>query len=102
MALAKQYLRSKPVVKVTFTMPAEAVNGAKTVAVVGEFNEWNCEAVLLKKQKDGSFKTTVDLPTGTEFQYRYLLDGSVWENDWAADKYVASGVGQVENSVVIC
>jgi 1,4-alpha-glucan branching enzyme len=101
MAITKQYLKSKPVVKVTFTLPAEAAQGAKTAVIVGDFNAWNGESTPLKKQKDGSFKTTVDLPIGTEVQYRYLLDGSVWENDWAADKYVASGVGQAENSVVV-
>ncbi len=101
MALAKQFLKTKPVVKVTFTLSAEAVNGANTVAVLGDFNVWNTEANLLKKQKDGSFKTTVDLPVGTEQPFRYLLDGTIWENDAEADKYVAGGIGQAENSVIV-
>ena len=101
MAIAKQFLKSKPVAKVTFELPAEAVNGAKAVALVGEFNDWDASALTLKKQKDGSYKTTVELPVGSEYQYRYLLDGLTWENDWAADKYVASGVSGVENSVVM-
>lgn len=101
MATAKQFLKSKPIAKVTFELPAEAVNGAKAVALVGEFNNWDVSTLTLKKQKDGSYKTTVELPVGGEYQYRYLLDGSKWENDWAADKYVASGVLGVENSVVV-
>lgn len=101
MALAKQFLKSKPIAKVTFELPAEAVNGAKAVALVGEFNNWDTSALTLKKQKDGSYKTTVELPVGGEYQYRYLLDGSKWENDWAADKYVACGVSGDENSVVV-
>ncbi|GAB3571953.1 isoamylase early set domain-containing protein [Spirosoma luteolum] len=101
MAIAKQYLKSKPVAKVTFELPAEAVNGAKTVAVAGEFNGWDASAQILKKQKDGSYKTTVELPVGSEYQYRYILDGTTWENDWAADKYVASGISADENSVVV-
>lgn len=101
MAIAKQFLKSKPIAKVTFELPAEAVNGAKAVALVGEFNNWDISALTLKKQKDGSYKTTVELPVGSEYQYRYLLDGSKWENDWAADKYVASSVSGVENSVVV-
>ncbi len=101
MAIAKQFLKSKPIAKVTFELPAEAVNGAKAVALVGEFNGWDASALTLKKQKDGSYKTTVELPVGGEYQYRYLLDGLKWENDWAADKYVASGVSGVENSVVV-
>ncbi|QJD77185.1 isoamylase early set domain-containing protein [Spirosoma rhododendri] len=101
MAVAKQFLKSKPVAKVTFELSAEAVNGAKTVAVAGEFNNWDASAQALKKQKDGSYKTTVELPVGGEYQYRYILDGTKWENDWAADKYVASGVSGDENSVVV-
>ncbi|RYC67372.1 isoamylase early set domain-containing protein [Spirosoma sordidisoli] len=101
MAVAKQFLKSKPIAKVTFELPAEAVNGAKTVALAGEFNNWDPAAQVLKKQKDGSYKTTVELPIGGEYQFRYILDGTKWENDWAADKYVASGIAGEENSVVV-
>ncbi|AUD03187.1 isoamylase early set domain-containing protein [Spirosoma pollinicola] len=99
MAVAKQFLKSKPLAKVTFELSAEAVNGAKTVALAGEFNGWDAQA--LKKQKDGSYKTTVELPVGGEYQYRYVLDGTTWTNDSAADKYVPSGVSYDENSVVV-
>ncbi len=101
MAVAKQFLKSKPICKVTFELPAEAVNGAKTVAVAGEFNSWDANAQVLKKQKDGSYKATVELPVGGEYQYRYILDGTTWLNDSAADKYVPSGVSSEENSVVV-
>jgi len=101
MAVAKQFLKSKPLAKVTFELSAEAVNGAKTVALAGEFNDWDPNAQTLKKQKDGSYKTMVELPVGAEYQYRYVLDGTTWTNDWAADKYVASDVSGEENSVVV-
>lgn len=101
MAIAKQFLKSKPLAKVTFELTADAVNGAKTVALAGEFNDWDASAQVLKKQKDGSYKTTVELPVGGEYQYRYVLDGTTWTNDGAADKYVASGVSGEENSVVV-
>jgi 1,4-alpha-glucan branching enzyme len=102
MALTKQYLKSKPVCKVTFSLPAEAVADSKEVALVGDFNEWSTgSATPLKKQKDGSYKTTLELEPGKEYQYRYILDGSKWINDWAADKYVPSGNSSDENSVVV-
>ncbi|MCF2444465.1 isoamylase early set domain-containing protein [Dyadobacter sp. CY345] len=102
MAITKQYLKSKPVVKVTFTLPAEAVEKTEKVSLVGEFNGWNPEeAVALKKQKDGSFKGSLDLIPGKEYQFRYLLDNEKWENDWEADKYVSAGVDAEENSVVV-
>ncbi|OIN60071.1 isoamylase early set domain-containing protein [Arsenicibacter rosenii] len=101
MALAKQFLKSKPVCKVTFSVTPETINGAKSVALVGEFNEWNAEAAPLKKQKDGSYKTTVELPVGSEYQFRYLIDGEQWLNDDTADKYVNSGVSAEDNCVVV-
>jgi 1,4-alpha-glucan branching enzyme len=101
MALAKQFVKSKSVYKVTFTVPAEAASEAKKVALVGEFNGWNPEeAIALKKQKDGSFKASLELGAG-EYQFRYILDGEKWENDWEADKYVPAGVDATENSVVV-
>ena len=101
MAIAKDFNKKKPLCKVTFGLPAEATNGAKSVALVGQFNDWNVLAQPLKKQKDGSFAAKVELHIGQEYQYRFVLDGTTWENDWAADKYVASEVPGVENSVVI-
>ena len=101
MAVAKQFLKSKPLAKVTFELSADVVNGAKTVALAGEFNGWDPASQALKKQKDGSYKTVVELPVGGEYQFRYVLDGATWTNDSAADKYVASGVWGEENSVVV-
>ncbi|MFT4031744.1 MAG: isoamylase early set domain-containing protein [Siphonobacter sp.] len=101
MSLSKQFLKSKPVCKVTFSVPAESINGAKNVSVVGEFNSWDAEATPLKKQKDGSFKGTVELATGKEFEFRYLVDGAIWLDETEADKYAPSGVSFDKNSVVV-
>lgn len=54
----------------------------------------------MKLQKDGSFSLTINLEKGREYQYRYLLDGYIWENDDCADKYVRSPYGDSDNSVV--
>lgn len=100
MALTKQFLKSKPVCKVTFELPVESVNNANEVAVVGGFNNWDASATILKKQKNGVFKTTLELPVGESFEFRYLVDGITWLNDEAADSYVPSGVSADENSVI--
>jgi 1,4-alpha-glucan branching enzyme len=100
MALAKQFLKSKPVCKVTFELSADQVAG-KEVSLVGEFNGWDSTNTLLKKQKNGNFKATLELPLGQELQFRYLVDGQSWLNDDSADKYVPSGVSSDLNSVVI-
>ncbi len=101
MSIKKQYLKSKPVCKVTFSLPKEAANAAKKVTLVGEFNNWDVKSLPMKKLKDGSFKLTQDLDVGQEYQFRYFIDGKTWENDWSADKYVASGLSTEDNSVVI-
>lgn len=100
MAIVKQFSKTKSVCKVTFTLPSAVVSNAKKVAVVGEFNDWNSTATLLKKQKDGQYKASVELPIGSEFQFRYLLDGTDWVNDEAADKYVSNDF-TTQNCVVV-
>jgi 1,4-alpha-glucan branching enzyme len=101
MAISKQFLKSKPFCKVTFSVPADVVAEAKQVAVLGEFNNWDAAALPLKKQKDGSFKATVELEAGKEFQFRYLIDNNVWVNDTEADKFVSNGISVEENSVIV-
>jgi 1,4-alpha-glucan branching enzyme len=101
MSVKKQYLKSKSECKVTFSLPKEAVQNAKKVTLVGEFNNWNKSKTVMKELKDGSVNVSLNLKTGREYEYRFLIDGTTWENDWAADKYVASNIPGVENSVVV-
>ena len=96
MAIKKQYLKSKPVCKVTFTVEAEA---AKKVSIVGSFNEWNEKATPLKKLKNGTFKGTVDLDAENSYEFKYVVDGD-YVNDTAADSYIWSEYASAENSVV--
>ncbi len=101
MSIKKQFLKSKPVCKVTFSLNAEEVANAEKVQLVGDFNEWNVnEAIDLKKFKNGTFKTTLDLDTEKEYQFKYLIDSERWENDGEADKYVNNGVSAEDNFVV--
>ncbi|MFT4770196.1 MAG: 1,4-alpha-glucan branching enzyme [Cryomorphaceae bacterium] len=98
--IKKQFLKSKPVCKVTFSIPAEAAVEAKEVKLVGEFSDWTKSPIEMKKLKDGSFKTVVSLETGKEYEFRYVIDGDRWENDWEADAYRSNAVTFEENSVV--
>lgn len=98
--IKKQFLKTKPVCKVTFSIPAEALGEAKKVQLVGDFSEWMKAPIEMKKLKDGSFKTTVDLETGKNYQFRYFIDEQRWENDGSADAYAPAGVSFDENSVV--
>jgi 1,4-alpha-glucan branching enzyme len=98
--IKKQFLKSKPVCKVTFSIPADALVGAQEVKIAGDFSQWTAEAVPMKKAKDGSFKAIVELETGKEYQFRYLVDDNRWVNDTEADKYVPNNLTFEENSVV--
>jgi 1,4-alpha-glucan branching enzyme len=101
MALKKQFFKNKPVCKVTFSFPVEAANDAREVFVIGDFNVWDKSAAPMRKLKDGSFILTLELEANKEYQFRYLIDGERWENDWGADKYVYTPLGDCDNSVVI-
>jgi 1,4-alpha-glucan branching enzyme len=99
--MKKEYLKSRKACKVTFRLPRIAAPEANTVCVVGEFNNWNIYGNPMKKLKSGDFTLTLDLEPGREYQFRYLIDESRWENDWNADKYVKSPYGDSDNSVVV-
>lgn len=96
--LKKQFLKTKDAVKVTFSLP-EAVQG-ETVFLVGDFNNWDEAATAMKRQKNGSFTVTLDLERNREYQFRYLVNGTEWHNDWEADKYVPNPYSG-DNSVVV-
>ena len=95
----KQYLKIGDVCNVTFRLPQEAAPDAAVVTVVGEFNDWSLSDTPMKKLKNGTFKTTMKLPCGNEYKFRYLIDSSRWENDWCADEYTPNAFGG-EDSVI--
>jgi predicted flap endonuclease-1-like 5' DNA nuclease len=97
--LKKSYSKAKPVCKVTFTLPVTAVQGGTDVRILGDFNEWSWERGFRMKAGKTEFTTEVELEAGKEYQFRYLIDNHIWENDWNADSYVAAPFG-VYNSVV--
>ncbi|MDC8831214.1 isoamylase early set domain-containing protein [Alteromonas gilva] len=100
MSLKKQYLKSKPVCKVTFKLTATEAGSASSAKLIGDFNAWDVAAQPMKKLKNGDFTQTLNLPADAEYQFRYLLDDATWENDWDADAYAPSPVSFEDNSVV--
>jgi 1,4-alpha-glucan branching enzyme len=95
--LKKQHLKSKPACKVTFYSPAQVE--AESVNLVGDFNGWSETDTEMKKLKDGRFSVTLELEAGKDYQFRYLVNGKDWHNDWEADKYVPNPFSG-DNSVV--
>lgn len=97
MAIRKKFLKSKPVCKVSFDLsPDRLPEATESVEILGSFSDW--EPIAMRKVK-GSFTRTLDLETGSSYEFRYRFNGEIWENDEAADAYVANGISG-DNSVV--
>jgi hypothetical protein len=98
--IKKEYLEDGKLCKVTFRLPSIAAPSAKSVCIVGDFNDWNIHGNRMKKLKNGDYCITLNLEPGREYQFRYFIDESKWENDWNADRYVKSPLGDSDNSVI--
>lgn len=96
--LKKRFLKSKNLVQVTF-YTAAALN-ANDVCLVGDFNDWDETATPMKALKDGRFKIVLELEPDNEFQFRYLVNGEEWHNDWEADQYLPNPHGS--DNCVVC
>lgn len=96
MAIKKQFIKSKPVCKVTFSIEAKE---AQTASVVGDFNNWNPNEGVLGKLKNGTFKGTFELPVSASYEFRYLIDGA-FLNDNEADAYKWNDFAGTENGIV--
>ncbi|RZJ69857.1 isoamylase early set domain-containing protein [Flavobacterium sp.] len=95
MAIKKQFTKTKPVCKVTFSVEAKS---AETASVVGDFNAWDAEAGTLAKQKNGTFKGVFDLAKDSVYEFRYVVDGE-YQNEPEADGTRGNDFGS-ENSVL--
>ncbi len=100
MGIRKQYLKSRPTCKVTFTISEILGNKFDNAHVVGEFNDWSTSATPMRHFKNGAFSTTLELPVGQAYQFRYLLGPSHWANDPDADDALPTPYGDGHNSVI--
>jgi 1,4-alpha-glucan branching enzyme len=96
MAIKKQFVKTKPVCKVTFSVAAK---DATSAAVVGDFNDWKIEEGTLTKLKNGTFKGVFDLAKDASYEFKYLIDG-VYQNDPEADGLKWNDFGGTENSLL--
>jgi len=85
---------------VAFRLPPEA--GAEQAWLTGDFNDWSTEACPMHREADGGMLAVVEgLEPGTELRFRYYLGDGAWENDWAADAYVANEFGGADSLLVL-
>lgn len=80
------------VMRVTFRLPDDL--HAESVHLVGDFNGWDKHSLPLQRTQDnGPWEVTVEVERGRAYHFRYLIDGSVWQNDWDADGYATNPFG---------
>ncbi len=53
---------------------------ARTVAVAGDFNQWNANAQPLARDSGERWTVSIKLPPGT-YHYRFVVDGARWVED---------------------
>ena len=83
---------------VTFRLAGAA--WAERVNLVGDFNNWDTRATEMERCPDGlSWSVSLTLQNGRPYEFRYLVDGTAWQNDWYADEFVPNAFGS-ENSVI--
>ncbi|WP_019616461.1 hypothetical protein [Psychromonas ossibalaenae] len=96
MSIKKQYLKSKPQVKVTFEIEKQDAQDADNISLLSEHNNW--VAIELKKFKNGKFKIAENISTEERESFQFIYkataaDGrefTILPDD--ADGYVHNGI----------
>ncbi len=94
-ALKKDKLKLGKEIAFEFFAPS-----AVKVAVVGTFNQWNCEKDLMKNDGTGRWKMTLNLPIG-RYEYRYSVDG-IWQNDQRPVECIPNAFGSWNCVLQVC
>lgn len=88
----KSSLASK---KVEFRISAPQ---ARSVGIAGDFNNWKPDTLIAKKDKKGTWKATLTVPSGT-YEYKFVVDGS-WIVDPGCSRRTVNSFGS-ENCVLV-
>ena len=97
MAIKKQFVKTKPVCKVTFSIVAKE---AIQASVVGDFNNWNVAEGALRKLKNGTFKGVFYVNKDSTYEFKYLID-DVFVNEPGADSFKWNEFAGNENGVLV-
>lgn len=96
MQIKKQYLKSKPQVKVTFEIDKDDAPDAQSIVLLSEHNNWT--PIAFKQFKNGKFKVAENISTadrdGFQFIYRVTNnDGHEYNlQPQDADNYIDNGM----------
>jgi len=79
--------------EVTFVYRPPAGAPGRTVALTGDFNGWDKAGAPMVRQRDGTFRATIELPRGRT-EYKFILDQNPkWEHDPVNPLSRADGYG---------
>lgn len=94
--VSKRFFKTKDEVEVTFVVDTDDVDSA---ALATDQHDWQPQPMTRTARGKGPFRIRLRFAKNDPVQFRYLLDGSRWENDEAADAYWPNPLGS-DNSVV--
>jgi 1,4-alpha-glucan branching enzyme len=77
--------------KVTFVIPHNPDQAR--VSVVGDFNDWDPNALKLVKRSNGTRSASTELANGDSYRFRYYTADGEWFNDGDADDYSMGDAG---------
>jgi len=72
---------------------------ARSVFLVGDFNQWNPTTIRMVAGPDGAFRARLRLPPG-DHQYKFVADG-VWLNDPDAERQVVNSYQALTSVVTV-
>jgi 1,4-alpha-glucan branching enzyme len=81
--LRKEFLIPSQRVRVIFELPDSI--WATSVALIGDFNDWDPRQHLMQQREDGTWTIAVELAAGQSYEFRYLIDGAQSSAEWSAD-----------------
>ena len=96
MPIKKQYLKSKPQVKVTFEIEKIDAQDALSIVLLSEYNNWI--PVEFKKFKNGKFKVAENISTDDRDSFQFIYKATAKDgNEFTllpegADNYVDNGM----------
>ena len=72
---------------------------ARSVAIAGDFNDWQPEVHLEDPDGDGVWTGRIPMRPGVH-HYMFVIDGSEWQTDPRAERYTDDGFGN-RNAVLV-
>ena len=96
MSIKKQFIKTKPVCKVTFSVEAKE---AIQASVIGDFNNWNPEEGTLNKLKNGTLKGVFSIGKDASYEFKYIIDGA-FVNETESDAFLWNEFSGNENGVL--